>query len=722
MGSAVTKTLGMMGTIRQRPAATVCLLLCVTFTGVAMAQQSGYTAPPPGAYVDSNGRPIVKPQGQIFGPGDKPPQELLNSIPTPPGVAAHNAPRIAESAVEDGGITLNFVNADVRDVAHAVLGDFLGLNYAVGAGVQGTVTIQTSRPVAKADVLPVLEQALQLNGLALVKNAGVYNVVLLADARHQTGSIATSRRSRVSEPGFGAQIVPLKYVGATEMQHLLEPLVPSQAIVYADASRNFIIIEGSEAERAAMVDEIGLFDVDWLAGMSFSLLTPKYTDVTALAKELDAALGGDKSPLSGVARLVPIQRLNSILAISTQPRYIAQIEHWMERLDQPGQGAERRIFFYAVQNGRASDLSDALNRALYGEKPAATSNQTNTQQQSGSGDNFAEQMQMGGGSSPQPQSDAQTSSPAQSSPGRIGGSGDNAIITVDKANNALLIYGTPQQYAVVTNVLHQMDVPPIQIQLEAAIAEVSLNDGLQYGVQYFYQPGNKHEFSLSDSNGVNITPNLPGFSYMFTEGSNIKVILSALSQVTHVEVMSSPEVMVLNNNTAVLEVGNQVPISTGQAVSTLSSTAPIVNSIEYHATGVILKVTPGVNKSGMVTMDVSQEVSDVAPDDDQNTTLGTPTFSERKIQSTIVIQDGETVALGGLISDRHTRGNSGIPFLSALPVVGGLFGTKTDNRDRTELMVLITPHVIDNLQAAHAITDELRQRFPAVQHLLRKSR
>jgi general secretion pathway protein D len=699
------------------------VLLSLAFAGVAMAQ-TAFTPPPPGTYVDSNGRPIVRPQPRVYGPGDKPPTGLTGNLPGPPGAAASAVPHTAESSVtDDGGITLNFVNADVRDVARAVLGDFLGLNYAVGAGVQGTVTIQTSRPVPRKDALPVLEQALQLNGLALVKSGGVYNIVALADARHQTGSIATSRRARVAEPGFGAQIVPLKYVGATEMQHLLEPLVPSQAIVYADAQRNFLIIEGSEAERAAMVDEIGLFDVDWLQGMSFALLTPKYTDVTAIAKELDAALGGDKSPLSGVVRLVPIQRLNSILAISTQPRYLAQLEQWMDRLDQPGKGSERRIFFYAVQNGRASDLADGLNRALYGDKPQAGGPVSNSQ--SGNGDNFAEQMQMGGSSSPPP-NDAQGSASAQvpQARGFSGGGGganpDSPTITVDKANNALLIYGTPQQFAVVENVLHQMDVAPIQIQLEVAIAEVSLTDGLQYGVQYFYQPSNKHEFVQTNSNSVNITPNLPGFSYMFTEGSNIKVILSALSQVTHVDVVSSPEVMVLNNNTALLEVGNQVPISTGQAVSTISSGAPIVNSIEYHATGVILKVTPGVNRSGMVTMDVSQEVSDVAPDADQNTALGTPTFEERKIQSTVVIQNGETVALGGLISDRRTRGSSGLPFLSEIPVVGGLFGTKTDNRDRTELMVLITPHVIDNLQSARAITDELRQKFPSVQPMLRR--
>jgi len=703
----------------------LCVLLCLAFAGVAVAQ-STFVPPPPGTYVDSSGRPIVKPTQRVFGPGDKLPPDLAKTLPgagpnaAPIPQAAPVAHTSESSVTDDGGITLNFVNADVRDVARAVLGDFLGLNYAVGAGVQGTVTIQTSRPVPRKDALPVLEQALQLNGLALVKSGGVYNIVALADARHQTGSIATSRRARVAEPGFGAQIVPLRYVGATEMQHLLEPLVPSQAIVYADASRNFLIIQGSEAERAAMVDEIGLFDVDWLQGMSFALLTPKYTDVTAIAKELDAALGGEKSPLSGVVRLVPIQRLNSILAISTQPRYLAQLQQWMDRLDQPGKGSERQIFFYEVQNGRASDLADGLNRALYGDKPAQ-SNSPTTNIQAASNDNFATQMQMG--ASQPPPNDAQSNAQQPQSRSFSGGGGpspDSPIITVDKANNALLIYGTPQQFAVVENVLHQMDVAPIQIQLEVAIAEVSLTDGLQYGVQYFYQPGNKHEFVQTNSNSVNITPNLPGFSYMFTEGSNIKVILSALSQVTHVDVVSSPEVMVLNNNTALLEVGNQVPISTGQAVSTISNNAPIVNSIEYHATGVILKVTPGVNRAGMVTMDVSQEVSDVAPDADQNTQLGTPTFEERKIQSTVVIQNGETVALGGLISDRRTRGSSGVPFLSELPVVGGLFGTKTDNRDRTELMVLITPHVIDNLQSARAITDELRQKFPSVQPLLRR--
>ncbi len=692
----------MFGVLKSGRLMLLGLAFCLPMAGSAMGQAN---SPLAGQYVGPDGQPIARPPTKVIGPNGQvitnpavpastvpshaTYQNLPAGLPTPP-VGHHQS---SAGIADDGGITLDFVDADVRDVAKAVLGDFLGLSYAVGASVTGTVTIQTSRPVPKADVLPVLEQSLQLNNLALVKRAGIYNIVPLADARRQSGAIATARRA-TSEPGFGVQIVPLKYVGAAQMQHLLEPLVPSQAIVYADASRNFLIIQGSQEERSAMVDEIGLFDVDWLSNMSFSLLTPKYTDVTALVQEMSQIVGGQDGALSGAVRLIPIQRLNAILAISSQPRYLAQLQQWMERLDRPGQGSDRRIFFYAVQNGRASDLAEGLNHSLYGEN-AKTSNDQNANH--AEMDSMATNMQMGGGSlsAPQPQTQQQASaSPSQDS-GSPSGAGDRATVTVDKTNNALLIYGTPQQYSVIEDVLHHMDIAPVQIQLEAAIAEVTLNDGLQYGVQYFYQPSNKHTFILSDVATAAITPQLPGFSYLFTQGTNIKVILSALSNVTHVEVVSSPNIMVLNNGTASLTVGDQVPIATSQAVGVETANAPIVNTIEYHATGVILKVTPSVNRSGLVTLDVSQEVSNLAPNSEQSSTLGSPTFEERKVVSTVAIHDTETVALGGLISNSRTRGSDGIPLLSEIPYLGGLFGTKKDNTVRTELMVLITPHVVE---------------------------
>ncbi|MEJ1968518.1 MAG: type II secretion system secretin GspD [Rhizomicrobium sp.] len=683
-------------------------LLCLA----AVASAAGET-PIPGQYVDSNGRPIARPAGRLIGPNG---QIIDNPAPPsgpPPGAATPPVVPPAPTAAvsDDGGITLNFVDADVRDIAKAMLGDFLGLNYAVGANVTGTITIQTSRPVAKKDALAVFEQALQLNGLALVKRASVYNIEPLADARLQSGAVAATRRAS-TEPGFGVQIVPLRYVGATQMQHLLEPLVPSHAVVFADTQRNVLAIQGSQAERAAMVDEIGLFDVDWLSKMSFALLTPKYTDVMALTKEMNEILGGEHGSAEGFVRLVPIQRLNAILAITAQPRYLEKLQVWMDRLDQPGQGADRRIFFYPVQNGRASDLADSLNRSIYGGKYKPNGDQDST----AALDNFADTSMT---PAPTPPPATPAGAPAQDNAPDTSG---NATIAVDKANNALLIYGTPQQYAVIQDVLHHMDIAPLQVQLEAVVAEVTLNDGLEYGVQYFYNPSNKHQLVLSDSNSANITPNLPGFSYIFTQGTNIRVVLSALSQVTRVEVISSPNVMVLNNGTAMLEVGNQVPYSAGQAVSVTAGDAPLVSSIQYRATGVILKVTPSVNRSGQVTMDVVQEVSDVAPPADQTSTLGSPTFIERKVRSTVVIHDSETVALGGLISNSRTRGSSGIPFLAELPVVGGLFGTKKDDTVRTELMILITPHVVENMEAARAVTEELRQKLPSIAPVLQRER
>jgi general secretion pathway protein D len=598
---------------------------------------------------------------------------------------------------EDGGITLNFINADVRDVARAVLGDFLGLNYEIG-NVQGTVTIQTSRPLTRAEVLPALETSLGLNGLALVRRGNTYKVMVLADAPRQSGVAPNPRRG---EAGYGIEIVPLRYINAAKMQSLLEPLVPSQAIIHADADRNFLVIEGSGPERSAMIEEVALFDVDWLEGVSFDLLTPRYTDARNLAKELNAVLGGGDNPLSGVVRIVPIQRLNAVLVVSRQPRYLAQLKTWMERLDQPGKGSDRRVFVYPVRNGDASDLADVLKHVLFGDTDA----DQDVKPDEADIDNFHD-------TPPPPRS------PDKQAPSTHSTVAGDTTITVDKNRNALVIYSTPQQYAELEAALRQLDVAPVQVQLEAAIAEVSLNDGLQYGVQYFYQPSDNHQIVLSNSKDANIVASFPGFSYMFTEGTNIRVILSALSNVTHVEVVSSPEVMVLNKRTATLQVGQQVPIATAQAVSVSAGAAPFVNTIEYHATGVILKDTPSVDQSGMVTMTISQEVSNVSAD--SASPLDSPTFEQRRIRSTVAVHDNETVALGGLISSSKTRGSSGIPFLSEIPVLGALFGTKKDTGARTELMVLITPHVIADLGAARAITDELRREFPHLEPLLRK--
>jgi general secretion pathway protein D len=645
---------------------------------------------------------------------DSPPPEIIKGTGE---LVGHHVPHESDASVgEDGGITLNFINADVRDVAKAVFGDFLNVNYTIGAGVQGTITVQTSKPLSRSDILPVFEQILRLNGIAIVKNAGVYKLVLSADAPREVTAPATVG---TAEAGYGSQIVPLHYVSAAEMQRLLDGMAPSQAIIHADPGRNMLIIQGTQSERQAIVDEIALFDVDWLAGMSFGMFTPKYTDARGLAKELTQVLGGAGGPLGNIVKLVPIERLNTVLVISPQPKYLDQIQHWVERLDKPGVGSDRRIYVYAVQNGRASELAGTLKKVLYGinTKDTGSGNDSNDTPPERTAP-LVGGTSLGGAAPPPPP----TNGAGNANAGLVGDSDSGgstpageATITADENNNAVVVYGTPQQYATIEAALRQLDTAPLQVLLEAAIAEVTLTNSLSYGVQYAFSDSH-NTVTLSNTATPLIGSAFPGFSYAFA-GGNIKVVLDTLSSITRVDVISSPEVMVLNNHTAQLQVGDQVPIATASSVSTIGTNAPVVNSIDYRSTGVILKITPRVNQGGMVTMDISQEVSDVSSTD--TSTLNSPTITQRKIDSTIAVQDNETIALGGLIKDSRTNGSSGLPYLSDIPVVGALFGTKSHAIDRTELIVLITPHVVDNLQKARAVTDELRRKLPGLETLLK---
>jgi general secretion pathway protein D len=649
------------------------------------------------------------------------------------------AARPQRSALVDasGDFSINFVNADARDVAKAVLGDLLKLNYVVDPGVQGPVTIETSRPVSRDAVLAALEAALRLSGIALVKSPeGLYQLVPAANAARENG--LERRQAGADGPGFGVEIVPLRYIGAQEMQHLLEPLVPSGAVQQVDAARNLLVIAGTRQELASMNDDVALFDVDWLSGMSFAFFSPQSVDAKTLAKELGQVIGGSGSPMASLVRLIPIEGQNTVLAISPQPRYLDELAKWAERLDRPGESDERRIYVYRVQHGRAADLAAVLTKLITGSgeagsaagaiRPGETAEAV-IARPAGAGDAAGAELGAapalgasalgipapapraglagpGAIPSPVPALDPETA-PVEGR-GASPREANRPRITADEINNAVLIMATPREYAALTATLRELDVVPLQVLLEAAIAEVTLTKDLQFGVQYFVQKGN-NQLTLTNAT-TPITPSLPGFAYTFASGANISAILSALDTVTRVDVISAPEVMVLNNQTANLQVGAQVPIATQQATSVAAAGAPVVNSIEYRDTGVTLKVTPRVNQGGMVMMDVSQEVSDVAST--TSSTLNSPTINQRKISSTIAVHDGETVALGGLIIDNRSKTKNGVPLLQDIPVLGQLFATDQDQVSRTELLVLITPHVVDSDQKAQSVTDELRRKLP----------
>ena len=660
-----------------------------------------------------------------------------------PGHAESPAPSIPRAPVNirSGDISLDFPGVDVQAVAKVVLGDVLHVPYSVAPEVHTSITLQPGRRVAKSSVLPLFEQALSTAGLGLVvQPTGGYAILTVEQAK------AAAPVNAGASFGFASEVVPLKFVNAEQLRRLIDPVLPG-VVTGADVSAQTLTVAGTEGQRAAVRDLIRQFDVDWLRATSFALFVPRRTDSRILVPELDKVLNGEGAPTRDRVRLIAMDRLNGILAISTQPQYIDDVRRWVEILDREGENNTRRLFVYHVQNGRASDLAHTLAGA-FGQSSAkpGTHEGGGGETTRGAGTNGAAQttesssgtssngLPSGVGSSPSGpsigRSDASSNptsfdragmEPTSTAGGGVSvevNTGDfQARITNDEVNNAIVVYATPRNYAVIEDALRKLDVQPYQVVIEAAIAEVTLTDSLQFGVQGLF---NNHGLSVgSTQNSTALTPTalLPGLNAIYA-ARTVTAALSALESLTKIKVISAPKLMVLNNQTASIEVGTQVPILTGSATSVISSGAPVVNSVDYRDTGIMLKVTPRVNSSGYVLLDLSQEVSDVIAAG-STSSINSPSFSTRRIATSVAVQDGEIIALGGLIRDNRTDTQGGLPGLSRVPVVGPLLFGNLNNADtRTELLVLMRPTVVRSVDDGRAVTEELREKLKGLRSLL----
>lgn len=647
---------------------------------------------------------------------------------------------LTPSAPPRGDVTLNYPSVDVQVVAKALLGDILNLKYTIDPAVHGVVTVQTAQPIRRIDVLALFEEALRNANLALVSQRGAYSIVPLSAAQGAAGVVGPA------DTGFGDETVNLKYANAEELKKLLDPIVPN-AIAQADPARNILVVAGNTTQRNSIRELVKQFDVDWLRGMSFAIYIPQRTDSRLIAPELDKLINSPGSQTNGMVRLITMEHLNGILAISAQPQYLEDVRRWVEVLDREGQDAERRLFVYHVQNGRAIDLTRVLDGAFGLAAPRGDDTSTGGSGSSASGGHGFEVTGSGGSSSGStPQTIIQLGGGVGRAAGQsvptpnLGGPLDQSnsagqqsadtngtTITADETNNAILVFSTPRNYALIEDALRRLDVPPLEVLIDAVISEVTLDNNLQYGIQWYLNKGSNSATlsqnatnpttdpvigALTNSGGSPFPSQvLPGFSYVFQHQNNVYATLNALRGITDVHVLSAPKLMVLNNHTASIEVGDQVPISTGSAQSTVSGTAPIVNSIDYRDTGVILKVTPRVNSGGLVLLDIAQEVSDVVPQSQAQSQIQSPTFSQRKISTSIAVQDGETIALGGLMKNEVTKTKNRIPLLGDIPYMGSLFGSTGDEVQRTELLVLLTPRVIRTPVDADAITAELKAKL-----------
>jgi general secretion pathway protein D len=657
------------------------------------------------------------------------------------------------SALLGGDISLDFADTDIREVVTQVLGNILKLNYTIDPNVHGTATLRTQRPLPRAQLLPVLQSLLAENGAVLVQSGALYRVVPIAQAAAVAAEAGTA----------GTTVVALQYASAEDLAKLLQPFVGDGGKIAADTGRNALLVSGTPDTRESLISLIRSFDIDILAGQSYALLPVENGGVKDFATALqDAFRSQNSGALAGLVRVVPMERVNAVLVIANNPREIEQIRRVYGLVDRQRRQTIRAWHVYYLQNSPAEDVAYVLQQAFTPNNVTAQPTSqlrkqnaigSSSQGFGGSGGGFGQSGSTGGsvlggsgqsgfgsssgslgatggtqGGSPlaqAPQAAAQAQSlPAAAAPlaGPLEGGGGEANeealrIIPDPQNNALLVYGTGQETDTIDAMLRKIDILPLQVRIDAVIAEVQLNDNLQYGTQFFFKSGGLNgilnfatQSSLQTPAQATLNLNFPGFFLGSHGAGGAPFALNALQQVTTVRVLSSPQLLVQDNQPAHLQVGNVVPYLSQTSQSTLESNAPVINSINYQQTGVVLDVTPRVNSGGLVTLDISQEVSDVST---AITTPGinSPTFFDRSISSRVVVQDGQTVGLAGLISDNTSTGNQGIPWLKDVPILGALAGNQNNTRQRTELLMLLTPHVMHDQRDARALTEDMREQL-----------
>ncbi len=686
---------------------------------------------------------------------------VAGSLPLP-AVAVSSAPAVgvAEASGRRPGsaastVQLNFADTDIREVAAQILGEMLHVNYAIDPTVHGTATLRTVSPLAEAQLIAVLQSLLAQNGATVIVSGGVYRVVPVAAS---AGVAAT--------PGTAGGIsVPLRYAGADDLVKALTPYIQGGARLVAVPSANAVLIAGEPAQRDALIDLVHAFDIDALAGQSYALLPVQNGNVedftTALQQAFRAQQGGQ---LANQIKVVPMARVGAVLLVTSSPRYLADARRAYDVVERGMRQTMRTWHVYYVQNSTANDTAYILQQAFTPQAVTAqpTAHGQGQQSQEGGISSIGASGGVGGtpgstggigGASPSggglggagggltggaggglggPASGGQGRTSGTGTAGanpllgglsNSGGSGDqpaNAMrIVPNPENNAVLIYATGEEYDTAEAMLRKIDILPLQVRIDVIIAEVDLNDSLSYGTQFYFA-----HHSITGALGQAAARTLgsgAGGGFVFNAaGQSGDVILSALQSISTVKVLSSPELLVLDNETAQLQVGNLVPYLTGTVsvptTGVISSGLATSNSVSYFNTGVITSVTPRVNSGGLVTLDITQQVSGVAANSGSNNVSGSsinsPTFTQRAVQTRIVVQDAQTVGLAGLISDTLTHQNGGIPYLKDIPVLNLIAGSQSNSRQRTELIVLLTPHVLHDQRDARALTEDLREALP----------
>ena len=633
-----------------------------------------------------------------------------------------------------GNVVLNFEGADVRDVVRNVLGEILNQNYTIDPNVGGTVTLRTSSGIPRESLPATLETVLRMAGATMIKEGNLYKIVPMAAAVRGNLSPQLGNSQRALPQGYSVQIVPLRWISAPEMVKILEPFAKDAQAVRADSLRNLLILAGTERELRHLLDTIDMFDVNWMAGMSVGLFTLQNADVKSVMSELDKAIG-DKAggPLASIFKIIPIERMNAILVVSPNAAYVEEAKKWVERLDRGGGGDAPRFYVYNLEHTSAEHVAPLLQQAFTGRSSTTT---TSTAPSVAPGTpagtivsppTFSAQPAIVTPPAPQVNINNQPPAGQGSNTGTNIGVVRNLQVVADKDNNAILIVATPAEFQVIEQALRKLDVPARQIVMEMAIVEVTLTDEFQAGVDWVFKggapSGRGYGGNVANPNpaansaalvGNAISGALSGgFSYLIGNGlGGIQAAIRLLDTYGNVKVVSNPHIAALDNQKATIKVGDRIPINQQSIVG--STTNVVTTTASYIDTGVLVQVTPHINAGGLVTLDVQAEVSNPGNPAQAG---DAPPISTRSVQTLVAVPSGETMVMGGLITETKSNSTSGLPLVNRIPILGALFGNQDYKNNRTELVLFVTPRVVDTMNDINTVINDLRRRMDNIDEL-----
>ncbi len=696
--------------------------------------------------IKSSRAPVQPPPGQVQQavPQQQQPQQQQQR---PAG------PVITQVQPSAGGVNLLFSNAPLTTVIDVIMKE-LGYSYMVDPAVNGTVNIQTSKPIKREDLFSTLELILKLNNAAVVKTGDIYLIVpilegikapheILLDLKKRTevvtpppppkppagttpaspgGAAPTSAELRVlsaqgtpaleEEKGLVTVIIPLEFIPTSEMTPIIQQFMSGGATVLSYDPKNILIVTDfrPNIEKVKKIIEIldsKLFDIN-----TTELISVRYNRAADVAKDLNTIFGAG-SDSSGV-NLIPIERLNSILVIAHSQHVLNEVHKWLEKLDSPSSGLNVQTFVYQVENSTAGNIADILSQ-LYSDgsglpSAATAEGQQQQQQLQPRPSSIRPQESMGARrgmrSSLGPSLEGRPiSERSQAGTGSL--LGGNVKIIVNEFNNSLIIQSTEADFQYIERTIKQLDVLPRQVLIEAKVYSVELRDELSFGIAAFLE---KREQALATTASVGDRKTSSGqlsaaTRFIIGDSRQIEATLRALRTRTNVRLLEAPRLLALDGQQANINIGADVPVTTSSfgdpAIS--GNPAAFLNQIQFRPTGTTLVLNPRISASGMVTMDLSIEVSSAV-----GSTL-TPTINRNYVETSLVVRDGHTIAIGGIISDSDTLDRSRVPLLGDIPILGTLFGSTERKHRRSELIILITPHVVGSVPQADSVSSEFRR-------------